>query len=167
MKPTLIASLLVLGLALSACAGSETVVTIDGVSYDVDDIPITTSASTIDLDTFRNALNWVIRDRVLSNAAREEFGITFTQEELTERASLALSSLSESDQADPRANLDYFLIQARVGLDGLLWGQVEPQLPEDVSQNQWAIEKLGEAEIEVDSRYGEWRINPEPLVYGP
>jgi hypothetical protein len=165
MKKTLIglAAVLVLG----ACGGSDHVVTIDGVSLDLDDVPVSSESSTIDDDTFRNALNWVIRDRVLVAAAEDEFGITFTEAELTDRATMALGSLNPAEQDDPRANLDYFLIQARVGLDGLLWPQVNPLLPDGLSQNEWAIEKLLAADVEVDTRYGEWRVDPEPLVYEP
>ncbi len=165
MKKTLIVA--AIGLVLGACAGSTSVVTVDGVSFEVDDIPIETAESTIDLDTYRNALNWIIRDQVLMSAAEEEFGISFAESELQERASAALASLSEVDQQDPRANLRYFLIQARVGVEGLLWPEVVPQLPEGVSQNQWAIDQLSAAAVEVDARYGEWRVSPEPLVYGP
>ena len=165
MKKTLIALGAVL--VLSACAGSDAVVTIDGVTLDLDDVPVSSESSTIDDETFRNALNWAVRDRVLTAAAEDEFGITFAEEELNDRASTALASLDPSEQDDPRANLSYFLIQARVGLDGLLWPQVDPLLPEDQSQNEWAIEKLLAADVEVDRRYGEWRVNPEPLVYEP
>ena len=154
-------------LALGACAGSSAVVTIDGVTLDLDDIPVTSDSSTIDDDTFRNALNWVIRDQVLTAAAEDEFGVMFSEAELNDRAALGLGSLNPGDLDDPRANLSYFLIQARVGLDGLMWEQVDPLLPDGMSQNEWAIEKLNAAEVEVDARYGEWRVNPEPLVYEP
>lgn len=163
MKKTLFALAAVL--VLGACAGSNAVVMIDGVTLDLDDVPVASESSTIDSDTFRNALNWVIRDRVLTAAAQDEFGITFSEDELNDRASLALGSLNPAEQDDPRANLNYFLIQARVGLDGLLWPQVEALLPDDLSQNEWAIDKLLAADVEVDARYGEWRVNPEPLVY--
>lgn len=165
MKKTVIALAAVL--VLGACAGSNHVLTVDGVSLDLDDIPVSSDSSTIDDDTFRNALNWVIRDRVLVAAAEDEFGITFTEAELNDRAALGLSSLNPAEQDDPRANLNYFLIQARVGLDGLLWPQVTPLLPDGLSQNEWAIEKLSAADIELDARYGEWRVSPEPLVYEP
>jgi hypothetical protein len=165
MKKTLIA--VGAALILGACAGNNAVVTIDGVTLDLDDVPVSTESSTIDDDTFRMALNWVIRDRVLTAAAADEFGITFSEDELNDRASAALGGLDPALQDDPRANLSYFLIQARVGLDGLLWPQVEPLLPDDLSQNEWAIEKLLAADVEVDARYGEWRVNPEPLVYEP
>ena len=156
-----------MALVLFACSGADAVVTVNGATFEVDDIPIETEASTIDLNVFRNALNWVIRDQVLTAVAADEYGITFDRGELEARATDALSGLSPQDQLDPRANLDYFLIQARVGRDGLLWEQVEPLLPEGVGQNQWAIEQLRAAEIEVDARYGEWRTDPEPLVYEP
>lgn len=153
---------------LGACAGSDTVVTVNGVDFDLDDIPIETDASTVDLDTFRNALNWVIRDQVLVTAAAEEFGISFDNDELTARANSALEGLTPSDRGDPRANLDYFLIQARVGVGaGLLWPELETLLPEGTSANEWAIDKLRAADVEVDTRYGEWRTTPDPLVYGP
>jgi len=154
-------------LVLGACSGSDTVATIDGVALDLNDVPVSTEASTIDEDTFRHALNWVIRDRILTAAAEDEFGITFSEDELTNRASATLGSLNPAEQDDPRANLSYFLIQARVGLDGLLWPQLDPLLPEDLSQNEWALEKLLTAAVEVNARYGEWRVNPEPLVYKP
>ena len=154
-------------LALSACAGADSVATVDGVTFDLDDIPIETEASTVDITTFRNALNWVIRDQVLTAAASDEFGVSFDSAETSARASEALAGLSETDQLDPRANLDYFLIQARVGRDGLLWPQIESRLPAGVTQNEWAIQQLAAAEVEVDVRYGEWRTNPEPLVYAP
>ena len=154
-------------LVLSACAGVGTAVEVDGVSFDIDDIPIETQASVVDLGTFRNALNWVIRDHVLMEAAGEQFGISFTPEELEARAAAALAGLSEADREDPRANLAYFIIQARVGVGGLLWPAVEPLLPAGVTQNQWAIEQLSAAEVDVDTRFGEWRLIPEPLVYAP
>lgn len=156
-----------LAVVVAACSGADTVVKIDGVRLDVDDIPVETEASTIDLEIFRNALNWVVRDRVLTAAAGEEFGIAFDQEEMGAQASDALASLSPADQLDPRANLDYFLIQARVGRDGLLWSSIESLLPEGVDQNEWAIDRLLAAEVEVDPRYGVWRTTPEPLVYEP
>jgi len=165
MKKSLIAVAILV--TAGACSGGHSVVSVDGTSFQVDDIPVTTESSTIDLATFRNALNWVIRDEVLVAAAEEEFGVSFVDEELTERASAALDALTEAEQEDPRANLNYFLIQARVGLEGLMWPQVEPQLPDGVSQNDWAVEKLEAATIEVDARYGEWRTDPEPLVYAP
>ncbi len=165
MKKTLVAA--IVGLALGACGGSGSVVTVDGVAFDIEAIPVETDSSTIDLDTFRNALNWAIRDQVLTTAAEEEFGITFDRAELEGRALAALESLPEADQQDPRANLGYFLIQARVGVEGLLWPQVTALLPEGITQNQWAIEKLSAAEVEVDARFGEWRVSPEPLVYEP
>lgn len=157
----------VIALLTAACAGSDSVVSVDGVTFDLDDIPIETEASTVNLATFRNALNWVIRDQVLTTAAADEFGITFDSEELNLRASSALDGLSPNDRLDPRANLDYFLIQARVGVAGLLWPEIQSLLPEDVGQNEWAIEKLRAADVEVDPRYGEWRTSPEPLVYEP
>lgn len=163
MKKTLAVALF--ALVLAACSGGHQVVSVDGNGFSVDDIPITTESSTVDLGTFRNALNWVIRDEVLMNAAEREFGVTFTETEVTEWAEAALASLPEDQLEDPRANLDYFIIQARVGLQGLLWPIVEPQLPEGTSQNDWAIEQLNAAEIEVDVRYGVWRLDPEPLVY--
>ncbi len=154
-------------LALGACAGSSSVVSVDGVSLDLDAIPVASDSSTINDDIFRNALNWVIRDQVLMAAAEDEFGITFTESELDERARRGLNSLSAAEQDDPRANLNYFVIQARVGLDGLLWAELAPRLPDGMSQNEWAIEKLSAADVEVDARYGEWRVSPEPLVYEP
>ena len=63
---------LALGLLSGACAGSRDVVTVDGVTFARDDIPIVTESSIIDLAIFRNALNWVIRDQVLTSAARED-----------------------------------------------------------------------------------------------
>lgn len=165
MKKLLIALAAVL--VLGACSGSDAVVTIDGVTLDLEDVPVSTEASTINEDTFRHALNWVIRDRILTAAAEDEFGITFSEDELTDRASVALDSLNPAEQDDPRANLSYFLIQARVGVDGLLWPQLDPLLPDDLSQNEWALEKLLNAAVEVNTRYGEWRVNPEPLVYKP
>ena len=165
MKRALVAAGLVV--ILAACSGVDAVVTVDGVDFDVDDIPIETEESTVDLEIFRNALNWVIRDHVITTAAGEEFGVVFDREELEVRAAEALAGLDPQLQADPRANLDYFLIQARVGLQGLLWPQIESRLPEDVTQNEWAIQQLREADVEVDVRYGEWRTTPEPLVYAP
>jgi hypothetical protein len=152
---------------LAACSGADTVVKIDGVRLGVDDIPVETEESTIDLSIFRNALNWVIRDEVLTAAAADEFGVVFDAAETEARAADALAGLSPTDQIDPRANLDYFLIQSRVGRNGLLWPQIEPFLPDGVGQNQWAIEQLRSAEVDVDPRYGEWRTDPEPLVYEP
>ena len=163
MKKLLV--LMAVGLVLGACGGNNAVVTIDGVTLDLDDVPVSSESSTIDSGTFRNALNWVIRDRVLAAAAEDEFGITFSADELNDRASAALGSLGPDDQDDPRANLNYFLIQARVGLEGLLWPQLEPLLSDGLSQNEWAIEKLLAADVQVGARYGEWRVNPEPLVY--
>jgi hypothetical protein len=163
MKKTL--AVAVIALAAGACSGGHQVVSVDGAGFSVDDIPITTESSTVDLGTFRNALNWLIRDEVLMNAAEREFGVTFTEAEVTEWAESALASLPEDQLEDPRANLDYFIIQARVGLQGLLWPIVEPELPEGTSQNDWAIEQLNAAEVEVDVRYGVWRLDPEPLVY--
>ena len=165
MKKVLVAA--GMALVLVACSGADSVVTVNGIGYDVDDVPIETELSTIDLDTFRNALNWVIRDQVVTAAARDEFGISLDRDELEVRAADALEGLSPEDRLDPRANLDYFLIQARVGRNGLVWEQIQPLLPEGVGQNQWAIEQLRVAEVEVDARYGEWRTDPEPLVYGP
>ena len=156
-----------MALVLVACSGANAVVTIDGATFDVEDMPIETEASTIDLNVFRNALNWVIRDQVLTAVAADEFGITLDREQLDARAADALAGLSPQDRLDPRANLDYFLIQARVGRGGLLWEQIDPLLPDGVGQNQWAIEQLRLAEVEVDIRYGEWRTDPEPLVYEP
>lgn len=165
MKKTVASVLIVL--AAGACSGGQQVMSVDGTGFEVDDIPITTEASTVDLATFRNALNWVIRDEVLMGVAEQEFRVSLDEAEVMEQAEAALSSLPEAQLEDPRANLDYFLIQSRVGLQGLLWPQVDPHLPEGMSRNEWVIEQLSAADIEVDVRYGEWRTDPEPLVYGP
>lgn len=154
-------------LALAACSGAGEVATVNGATFDVDDIPITTEESSINLETFRVALNWLIRDQVLTAAAREDYGLTLDPAEVEDLAVRTLASLSPNDQLDPRANLDYFLIQARVGRSGLLWDELAERLPEDLTENQWALESLRRAEVEVDPRYGEWRTSPEPLVYEP
>lgn len=151
-------------LALAACSGSNQVMTIDGVSFDVDDIPIATDEAVIEMDIFRNALNWLVADEVLTRAAEEQFGITFSEEDVR---ALAEASLAVSDTTDPRANLDYLSIQARFGQNGLLWPELAPVLPEGVLPIQWALDQLRAAEVEVSAKYGEWRVDPEPAVYAP
>ncbi len=168
MKHTL--TVAAIALVLSACAGGNSAVTVEDVTFDVDDIPIETESATVDLEVFRDALNWVVRDQILMSAAADEFGISFPGDELAELASSGLASLTPAAQQDPRANLDYFLIQARVGrfmLEGLLWPELESRLPESVSPSQWAVEKLTAAEVDVDARFGEWRVSPDPRVYEP
>ena len=154
-------------LSLAACSNAGEVATVNGASFDVDDVPITTEESTINLETFRVALNWLIRDQVLTAAARADYGLTLDPAAVEELAVRTLASLSPNDQLDPRANLDYFLIQARVGRSGLLWEELGALLPEDLTENQWALETMRRADVEVDPRYGEWRTSPEPLVYEP
>lgn len=162
MKKTL--TLAIVSLALAACAGSARVITINDVALDLEDIPVLTDASSIELEIFRNALNWVVADRVLTAAAAEQFGITFSDEEVL---ALAEAGLAASDPTDPRTNLDFLKIQARFGQRGLLWEQLAPFLPEGVLPIEWALDQLRSADVEVSSKYGDWRIDPEPAVYGP
>jgi hypothetical protein len=155
---------------LAACSGADPVVTVNGVGFDVDDIPIETESSSIRLDVYREALNWVIRDHILMTAAAEEFGVSLAEEDVQQLAAATLGNLSSADEADPRANLHYFRIQARVGVrmvEGLLWREVVPRLPDDITLNSWVDDKLRAAEVEVDPRVGEWRTNPDPGVYEP
>ncbi len=170
MRKTVLAALF--GLALGACSGSVSVVTVDGVTFGLDDVPVETADSTMPIEVFREALQWVIRDQVYMSAAGDEFGIAFSEAELLEQASSALDALPDGLKSDPRANLDYFLIHARVGLGsvglvGRLWSELETRLPDGVSPNQWAVERLTAANVEVDRRYGEWRVSPDPGVYEP
>lgn len=162
MKKTL--TLAIVSLALAGCAGSTTVMKVDGVSFDLDDIPITTDSSTIELDIFRNALNWVVADEVLTAAADEQFGISFSDAEVV---ALAEAGLAASDPADPRTNLDYLRIQAKFGQQGLMWQPLGQALPEGVLPIEWALDQLRAADVEVAPKYGEWRVDPEPAVYGP
>jgi len=162
MKKTL--TVAICSLVLAACAGSTQVITIDGVSLNLEDIPVETDASTIELEVFRNALNWVVADRVLTTAAAEQFGITFSDEEVL---ALAEAGLAASDSTDPRSTLGFLKIQARFGQSGLLWQQLAPLLSEGVLPIEWALDQLRAADVEVSPKYGEWRIDPEPAVYGP
>ena len=162
MKKTL--TVAICSLVVAACAGSAQVITIDGVSLYLEDIPVETDASTIELEVFRNALNWVVADQVLTTAAAEQFGITFSDEEVL---ALAEAGLAASDTTDPRSNLGFLKIQARFGQSGLLWQQLTPLLPEGVLPIEWALDQLRTADVEVSSKYGEWRVDPEPAVYGP
>ncbi len=162
MKKTL--TLAIIGLALSGCAGSSHVLTVDGVAFDFDDIPISTEEPSIGLDIFRNTLNWVVANQVLTAAAGEEFGIALSEQTVL---AAAQAGLGAQDSSDPRANLDFFRIQARVGPQGALWGELAPLLADDLPPIEWARSQLREADVEVASRYGEWRVTPEPGVYGP
>ena len=162
MKKTLAAA--VIGLTLGACAGSSNVVTVDGVRFDLDDVPIETDASSIDPSIFRNALNWMIANEVVMKAAEAEFGIRLSEQEVLNAAQLMLP-LSDAD--DPRVNLDFLRIQARIGLEGLLWPELEPRLPEGISFVQWFNDRLSAADVEVGVRFGEWRVSPGPGVYEP
>jgi len=151
-----------IGLALSACAGS--VVTVDGVTFDLEDIPVETDASTVEMELFRNAINWVIANKVVTRAAEDEFGIILSENEVEEAALLLLAG---GNQLDPRTNLDFLRIQARIGPNGLLWPEVGSNLPEGVSPFQWANDQLSTADVEVNVRFGEWRASPAPGVYEP
>lgn len=154
----------VIGLALAACAGSSPVVTVNGETFRLDDIPIATDASTVDLDVFRNAINWVIANKVVVSAAEEEFGISIPRDEVMEAASALLAG---GDARDPRSNLDFLLIQAQIGPNGLLWPELQPRLPEGITFIQWANDRLREADVEVGPKYGEWQAGPQPGVYSP
>lgn len=162
MKRTV--ALAIFSTALAACAGSSEVMTVDGVVFDLDDIPITTEDPTIEFDIFRNTLFWVIADQVLTEAAFDQFAITFSEQEVRAAAE---ASLALGDTTDPRANLAFFEIQARFGPQGLAWGEVSDQLPEGLLPIEWALEQLRAADVEVAPKYGEWRVIPEPAVYAP
>ena len=162
MKKTL--TLAIFCLALAACSGSSAVMTVNDVSFDLADIPVTTDSSSIELDIFRNALNWVVADEVLTKAAEEQFGIAFSDAEVR---TVAEAALAASDSSDPRTNIDYLRIQAKFGQQGLVWQPLGEALPEGVLPIEWALDQLRAADVEVNPKYGEWRVDPEPAVYGP
>ncbi|MDH3539833.1 MAG: YgdI/YgdR family lipoprotein [Acidimicrobiia bacterium] len=156
--------LMVAVLALGACSGATDVVTVDGVTFDVDDVPLETDASTIDMELFREAINWLVFDHIVVRAAEDEFGLVLSDEEIEAEASALLAA---GDERDPRNNLPYLRIQARIGPSGLLGPALLAELPDDVPPFQWANEKLGETDVEVNPRFGEWRVTPNPGIYGP
>ena len=133
--------------------------TIDGVTFDVDDVPLETDESTIDMDLFREAVNWLVFDHIVVGAAEDEFGLILSDEEIEAEA---LALLAVGDETDPKTNLPFLRIQVRVGLLG---PALIAELPEGVPPFQWAAEKLSGADVEVNPRFGEWRVTPNPGVY--
>ncbi len=165
IKRVLVASALVL--TASACSGDVKVATVDGVALSLSDIPVHSAGFSVPEEAFLNALNWEIRERVLLAAADAEFGIRLDEAEVAISAQQILDGLSAASRSDPRANLAYFETQARVAQSvGLLW----PLLAEAVGGEQgsatdWANDRLRAANVEVNERFGVWRLTPEPLVY--
>ncbi|NNC90879.1 MAG: hypothetical protein HKN80_00165 [Acidimicrobiia bacterium] len=150
------------GLVLGACSGASNVVTVDGVAFDVDDMPLETEASTLDMDLFREAINWVVADRILVQAAEDDFGLVLSNQDVDDAASTLLGS---TNPADPTSNLAYQRIQARIGPSGLLGPAILAALPDGVQLFDWAGEKFNAADVRVNPRYGEWRLAPNPGVY--
>lgn len=149
------------GLVLGACSGGASVVTVDGVSFDIDDVPLETDASTIDMDLFREAINWVVFDHIVVRAAEDEFGLVLSDQEIEAEAAALLAA---GDESDPRSNLPFLRIQARIGLLG---PALLAALPEGVPPFQWADEKLSEADVKVNPRFGVWQETPNPGIYEP
>jgi len=160
MKKLLV--LMVVGLLLGACSGSSGVVTVDGVTFDVEDVPLEADGSTIDMVLFREAINWVVADDIVVRAAEDEFGLVLSDEEIDDEATALLAL---GDEADPRNNRAYQRIQARIGPNGLLGPALLTELPEGVPPFEWANEKLSAADVQVNPRFGEWRVTPNPGVY--
>jgi hypothetical protein len=150
------------GLLLGACSGASSVVTVDGVTFDVDDVPLETDSSTIEMELFREAINWVVADHIVMRAAEDDFDLVLSDQEVDDAATVLLAS---GNEADPRNNLAYQRIQARIGPSGLLGPALLAELPEGVPPFQWANEKLSAADVRVNPRYGEWRVTPNPGVY--
>jgi hypothetical protein len=140
------------------------VVTVDGVNFDIDDIPLETDGSTIEMDLFREVINWVVFDHIVVRAAEDEFGLVLSDQEI-ETAAAAL--LAAGDERDPKNNLRFLRIQARIGAGGLLGPALLAELPEEVAPFQWANEKLLQAEVEVNPRFGVWQLTPNPGIYEP
>ena len=115
---------------------------------------------------FRDALNWLIRDQVLLEAADESFGIRLSENDVQGLAEVQLASLPQEALDDPRANLEYFLIQARLGAQGLLFPRLVDVLPADELPVEWATDRLREADVTVAERFGVWLLEPDPRVYG-
>jgi len=162
MKKLLV--LVLVGLALGACSGGADVVTVDGVTFEVEDVPLETVDSTLDMDLFREAINWVVFDHIVVGAAEDEFGLVLSDQEIEAEATALLAA---GDDGDPRSNLPFLRIQARIGPNGLLGPALLAALPEGVAPFQWANEKLSEADVEVNPRYGVWRETPNPGIYEP
>ena len=146
MKKLLV--LLVVGLVLGACSGASGVVTVDGVTFDVDDVPLEVDGSTIDMELFREAINWVVADHIVVRAAEDEFGLVLSDQEIDDEVSALLAFVEE---ADPRNNRAYQRIQARIGPNGLLGPALLGELPEGVPPFQWANEKLSAADVQGES----------------
>lgn len=152
------------GLVLGACSGAASVVTVDGVRFDVDDVPLETDDSTIGMDLFREAINWVVFDHIVVRAAEDEFGLVLPDQEIEAQAA---ALLAVGDERDPKNNLPFLRIQARIGPNGLLGPALLAALPEGLPPFQWANEKLSEADVKVNPRFGVWQETPNPGIYGP
>lgn len=156
-----------LALAASSCGGDVEVARVEGVALSLSDIPVHSAGFAVPEEAFLNALNWEIRDRVLLAAADAEFGIRLDGAEVAASAAQILAGLPSASRGDPRANLAYFETQARVAQGvGLLWPLLEEALGSQPGEaTDWANEQLRTARVEVNERFGVWRVTPEPLVY--
>ena len=157
---------LTLSLLAAACSGDTNVATVDGFSLSLSDIPVESDGFEVAKEVFLNALNWEIRDRVLSTAAEVEFQITLDSEEVTASAAAILAGLPPESRSDPRANLGYFETLARVVPgEGLLWPLLGEALGDQSAATSWANDTLRNADVKVKRRFGVWRVDPDPRVY--
>lgn len=75
-----------LGLVLAACGGGdgETAATVDGTDYTVGDVNdlVFDSGETVSKDQFAQFVGFLVQYDIVVNAAEDDYGITFSQEEI-------------------------------------------------------------------------------------
>jgi foldase protein PrsA len=79
-----------LALVISACGGGdgETAATVDGTDYTVGDVNdlVFDSGETVSKEQFAQFLGFLVQYDIVVNAAEEDYGITFTEDEIDEEA---------------------------------------------------------------------------------
>ena len=151
----------------TACgSGSSYVATVDGVTIDYDDLKIETDATTVPTQTVRIALDILILDLVLVQAAERDYGIQLDDAAIATWIAANVPSDPEA-LGDPRPAADSFDRFARVADNGLLWEEVAAALPAGETVIGWRNDTLAAADVEVNPRYGVWLLEPNPQVYRP
>lgn len=158
-----VAAVLALLVAVSSCAGGQTVAVVEGQRISLDDVPAVTDASSVDAGNFRIALTTLIRVLVLSRAAEREFGITVDQAAVEAEVARLIErpeELRASGFPPEYINEGFLELFVQAPPRGMLVEAVTAAVPADFAVNEWIAQQLAEAEIEVNPRFGIWLDEP-------
>lgn len=158
-------TLLILGLALVAtgCSGSQTVAVVDGETITLDDVPAVTDAAAIDAGNFRIALTTLIRVKVLSRAAEQQFGVVVDDQAVAgevERLIQQPEQLRANGFPPEYINERFLELFVQAPPTGMLVAAVTDAVAPDFAVNEWIADQLAAADIEVNPRFGVWLNEP-------